>query len=51
MRATLLYGARLEDLLFPVVLIGAFIVLSTPLGVVVFNIGLKKARIRGTLAD
>ena len=51
MRATLLYGGRLEDLLSPVALIGAFIVLSAPLGVVVFNIGLKKARIRGTLAD
>jgi ABC-2 type transport system permease protein len=51
MRATLLYGAPLKDLLLPVAFVGAFIIVAAPLGVVVFNIGLKKARIRGTLDD
>jgi len=51
MRATLLYGVSLKDLLLPVSLIGAFIIVAAPLGVVVFNIGLKKARMRGTLTD
>lgn len=51
MRAALLAGASLEKLLHSIVFLSAFSVVMAPLGVVMFKIGLRKARVHGTLAE
>jgi ABC-2 type transport system permease protein len=51
MRAALLAGAPLGELLAPLVFLSAFSLTMGPLGMLVFKIGLRKARVRGTLAE
>lgn len=50
-RAALLVGAPLSDLLVPILVLSAFTLIVIPLGVLTFNIGLSRARVRGTLAE
>lgn len=51
MRAALLAGASLGELLRPIVLLTAFSVMIVPLGIIVFALGLRRARLHGTLAE
>ena len=51
MRAALLAGASLWELLRPMALLTAFSAIMVPLGVMLFNLGLQRARVRGTLAE
>ncbi|MBI2883964.1 MAG: ABC transporter permease [Candidatus Methylomirabilis oxyfera] len=50
-RAALLDGASLGDLIFPILVLTGFSLIMIPLGVLAFNIGLSRARVRGTLAE
>lgn len=50
-RAALLVGAPLGDLAVPMLVLGAFSLVMVPLGLLAFNVGLRRARIRGTLAE
>ncbi|MBI3327207.1 MAG: ABC transporter permease [Nitrospinae bacterium] len=51
MRAALLAGASLGELLRPIVLLTAFSTIMVPLGVMAFELGLRRTRVRGTLAE
>lgn len=50
-RAALLVGASLGDLLFHILALSVFGVMMIALGLLAFNIGLNRARVRGTLAE
>ncbi len=51
MRAALLGGLPLTELLVPLAFLTAFSIVMVPLGVVVFNIGLRRARVNGLLNE
>lgn len=51
LRASLLVGASLQDLLFPILVLSVFGAIMIALGILAFNIGLRRARVRGTLAE
>jgi ABC-2 type transport system permease protein len=51
LRGALLGGDSLADLAVPSLFLAAFILVMAPLGVALFQVGLKRARMHGTLAE